>query len=1071
MKISNRVLFILILFWGSSLFSSTVSAQIFSGNCFIKGQFIEVGIGPCGTFGSSVNAPPGFHTRGGSSNPQRLGFVADYGKDGWNVGSPNYCGDYYVPGEPEEGWCISMNGLNYNNNLLCSLSEISGAITQYSNNGSSIIGTWQGGISGLQITSKTIVPIDKLYFLTEVTLKNTTTDTIRDFYYMRNIDPDNEQTLTSDFTTINTIVSQNPNIDNKAVVTAEGLVYGCFIALGTRDCRAKVTFGGFTNRNAKNAWNCLGDHICSGTQTDDKAISIAFKLGNLAPGRQTSLKFVNVLNITDLDEAVNLTGPSFLIGDIDEINSGDTALICSSGPTVFEVVNTGGFDNWSWSPATGLNTTTGPVVICDGSVNNQLYTATGLNSCGGTINIHFVAKKGVINQVPKAGPISGPRNFCLPNTTATFSIAPIFNAKTYRWHMPAGSSILSGDGTTSVTVNLGSAIMYDSIWVCGVNVCGPGDTSMIRVQVCDCNTIYPITPVLTNICPGDSVRLTTNAITGAIYQWFKNGVIMPGLTSNSIFATDQGTYTAIIHPNSFCVNNTAAATVNFTSPPVVNLTPSGKVYKCLATGVLLTANVIANAPGSVRYDWYKDNVLVLADGASTYNATTDGFYYVKVTNANLCKSSSNIDTVISRQPPVLLRYGFIGDASTCSGKASKLNATYFSQDGTIASWQWYSNGVAIPGATDSFLVVNSTGNYSVKFTTVYGCSNSLRDTGLIFYITPVAGFKVDGCVQGDLTFTDTSSISSGSITEWSWKKDGIVFSTIQNPVVDFPGGTYLLQLIVKSDKGCYSDPSIQTFLRYGQPRANFEVDGLCSDSLTQLNAISITPGYGNSLIGDWNWDLGNGLLSSLQNPSLIYDSAGSYTISLSYHGNNCPVIKNSISKTVYFGDPLAPMKYNNIAAIENEPFMLYGEGDGVDYRWDPILGLNSPLSRISRGALGQSQLYKLHVINQYGCERVDSVMVNIITACKILVPNVFTPNKDGLNEIFRAYFGCLQQLNHFSIYNRLGQMVFNTEISTQGWDGKVNGKDQDIGTYIWVAEGIYKGGRKFNEKGSFILIR
>jgi hypothetical protein len=309
--------------------------------------------------------------------PSGLVFVADHGKDGWNVGAPNYCGDYYVPGTPEEGWGITMNGQDYNNNLLCDISDIQGSVTRYANDGVTITGTWQGMINGIEITSKTSVPIDKLYFLTEVTMRNVSQDTIHNLYYMRNIDPDNEVTLTGDYNTLNTIVSQNPNIDNRAIVTAEGLVYGCFIGLGTRDCRARVAWGGFSNRSAQDAWNCASEHQCTGSLNDDIAITISFKLGDLAPGRQVSLKFVNVLNLADVDESVDLTGPSFLIGGNSAASSSDTTQICSSGPTDFEVIHTGGFDSWTWSPSTGLNTTVGPLVTCNGNIDTITYTATG----------------------------------------------------------------------------------------------------------------------------------------------------------------------------------------------------------------------------------------------------------------------------------------------------------------------------------------------------------------------------------------------------------------------------------------------------------------------------------------------------------------------------------------------------------------------------------------------------------------------------------------------------------------------------------------------------------------------
>ncbi|MEI9912720.1 MAG: PKD domain-containing protein [Bacteroidota bacterium] len=79
-------------------------------------------------------------------------------------------------------------------------------------------------------------------------------------------------------------------------------------------------------------------------------------------------------------------------------------------------------------------------------------------------------------------------------------------------------------------------------------------------------------------------------------------------------------------------------------------------------------------------------------------------------------------------------------------------------------------------------------------------------------------------------------------------------------------------------------------------RSQFYSRGTCADSLTQLNVINLDPGYGNTSISNWNWNLGNGLTSSLANPSLIYDSAGYYTIHVVFNGDNCPVIKDSITR-------------------------------------------------------------------------------------------------------------------------------------------------------------------------------
>jgi len=1059
-------------------FSCRLSAQIISGNCFIQGKYVELGIGPCGTFGTSIDAPPGYHPRGATSGPNvlKLGFIADQGKDGWDIGTsgkPNYCGDYYVPGTPEEGWGITMNGINYNNNLLCTLNEMPGSVMEYRNNGTIISGTWEGKINGLSVSAKTMVPIDKLYFLTEVTLKNTTTDTIRNLYYMRNIDPDNEVTLTMDYSTNNTILNQNPNIDNKAVVTAQGKVFGCFIALGTRDCRAKVSYGGFTNRSAANAWNGLMPHTnVPGTQTGDIAITISFSLGDLAPGQQTSLKFVNVLNLADLDEAVDLTGPSFLIGNTEEIISSDTAQICATGPTTFEVINTGGFDNWTWSPATGLNTSTGPLVICNGNIDTLNYVATGTNNCGGSISINFTAIKGIVTHVPKAGPISGPTNFCLPDITATYTLADVPRAKKYKWKVPAGASILSGDGTNSVVVKMPDKVTYDSISVYGTNVCGGGDTSQLIVTVCDCNKIYPVSPTASSICPGDSVQLTTSFLSGASYQWYKNAIPLPGLTGPTIFAKDSGTYEVQIYPNNFCVNKSSKTRIDFTYPPVITLSPTGKIYKCEGTSVSIAANVIPNAPGIVIYDWYKDGILFAPKGPAVLTVTDDGIYSVKVTNSNQCKSVSQNDTVISYKRPVLIGYGFEGEPTTCLARMNTFKAVYDSPDGGVTAYQWYKDGNAISGATNPLLTVGTSGLYGVQLTSSHGCTNIMRDTSLIFYPVPLAGFEnPDGCIDGNFNFLDLSSVASGAISKWTWEKNGTVFSNTQNPNIDFSPGTYQIRLTVQSDKGCVSEPIEQSFLRYGKPSARFEVDATCADSLSQFTSISLDAGYGNTSISSWTWDFGNGVTSDLPNPSLVYDIAGYYTVKLSFHGNNCENVQDSSIRKIYLADPLPAMRYNNVVALENEKFFLYGGRDGVSYNWSPTIGLSNPLAKNPNGVLSQSQLYTVHVINSNGCGRVDTVLVSILKDCKIYVPNAFTPNNDGKNDKLRIYFGCLKTLTHFTIYNRWGQKLFSTQNGTQSWDGKYNGVDQPIGTYIWVVEGQYNSGEKFSEKGTFTLVR
>jgi hypothetical protein len=279
-------------------------AQLVSSNAFLKGNFVEVGIAPCGSYGSSVGAPAGYHPRGRGT---QLGFVADPGKDGWDVGNPNYVGDYFLPGSPEEGWGLTINGTNYNNNQICMESAIPGSIINYSSSAAENSATWQGSVSGLTINAKTAIPLNNVFFTTTVTITNTSGSTINNIFYMRNVDPDHGVPTPGAGGTSNTtncIVSQNPNASNKVLVSAT--VGGNYLGLGSLDARARVAHGGFSNRNAEYIWNATGLNA-AGCQTADAAIAISFKVGNLAPGEKATFSYVYVLDQTQLDAGLSAT--------------------------------------------------------------------------------------------------------------------------------------------------------------------------------------------------------------------------------------------------------------------------------------------------------------------------------------------------------------------------------------------------------------------------------------------------------------------------------------------------------------------------------------------------------------------------------------------------------------------------------------------------------------------------------------------------------------------------------------------------------------------------------------------
>lgn len=392
-------------------------AQLVGGEAFLQGNFVQVGINERGSFGSFNTPPAGYNPSPAGSD---LGFVADPDQDGFTVGTPPLCGDYFVPGNPEEAWGLTVDGTNYNNSRGSVLAnDVPGALMNYNATATEISVDWEGTIgggpaNGLTITKTTTVPVDGLYFVTSVTLTNTTGATIPAVYYMRNVDPDNEQPLTGSFVTENTIVDQpgDPasNID-KALVQALGTTHGCYLGLGTRDCRAHVTHGGFSNRSALGIYNGTFLNDTPGaTSTGDAAISLAFNIGDIPAGETRTLAYAYVLDAAQLDVALNAAATVQYTANGFNVTAAGTSITVAPGADADLKIIGGDDFSWTWSPATELSATTGTEVTANPTAS-RTYTATGVGACG-TISKDFIVNVVAPPPPPPGG--GGPSASTIP---------------------------------------------------------------------------------------------------------------------------------------------------------------------------------------------------------------------------------------------------------------------------------------------------------------------------------------------------------------------------------------------------------------------------------------------------------------------------------------------------------------------------------------------------------------------------------------------------------------------------------------------------------------------------------
>jgi gliding motility-associated-like protein len=152
---------------------------------------------------------------------------------------------------------------------------------------------------------------------------------------------------------------------------------------------------------------------------------------------------------------------------------------------------------------------------------------------------------------------------------------------------------------------------------------------------------------------------------------------------------------------------------------------------------------------------------------------------------------------------------------------------------------------------------------------------------------------------------------------------------------------------------------------------------------------------------------------------------------------------------------------------------MLARAPGRSYLWTPSTGLSSDIIRNPVLDPTREVTYTIRISDLNGCETVDTQFVRIHNKTDIQVPQVFTPNGDGNNDLLYPFIIGIKTLKYFRVYNRWGNLLFesNDWNASKGWNGTLRGKPQPAETYIWVAEGIDADGKPIKRGGNVILVR
>ena len=172
---------------------------------------------------------------------------------------------------------------------------------------------------------------------------------------------------------------------------------------------------------------------------------------------------------------------------------------------------------------------------------------------------------------------------------------------------------------------------------------------------------------------------------------------------------------------------------------------------------------------------------------------------------------------------------------------------------------------------------------------------------------------------------------------------------------------------------------------------------------------------------------------------------------------------------VYPNPTISIINGDSVTIRYQEQVNLVATG-GLVYNWTPAWSSSNPNDSSNIVSPAETTMYYVYSINDLGCRSVDSILVNVDYRDKLFIPTAFSPNGDGINDIFKVANLTFQSIQEFRIMNRWGQQVFSSS-DNRGWNGKFKGKDQDGATYYYLIKVAFPDGPTKTYKGDVILVR
>lgn len=754
------------------------------------------------------------------------------------------------------------------------------------------------------------------------------------------------------------------------------------------------------------------------------------------------------------------------------VNSGlpvsvNSPTICPGQPVVLTATSTA--TSYTWS--TGTNSST----ISVNPVTTTVYTVTGSNGlCGGSQTATVTVGSGIGVTVNSPTICAG-----------TSTILTAGGATSYTWSTGATTSTLSvNPSSTSVYTVTGSA-----------GTCTGSATSTVTVNALP---VLTVTAAPAAICAGGTSTLSVSG--AATYTWSNsfNGSSQPVSPASNTSYSVNGT-------NAAGCTNTLSASVTVTVTPNPTVTVNSSTI-CAGQSATLTAT------GATSYSW--------ATGQSTATVIVSPpltTVYTVTGTTNSCSQTQTTSVVVS--PAMVVA---VNSPTICEGQSALLTAT-----STATSYTWStganSNTVSVSptsttvytvagsaglcaGANTATVTVNSvpvltvnanplnmctgqTTTLTVSGALTYTWSNS-ANTGTFMTSPPVTttysviGTAANGCVSPvpvwvtvTVTPTPTINVSSAVIcagssatltatgaTSYTWSSGETSATINPSPL------TTTSYTVLGSNGGCATGATATVSVTGSQP---LTVSTSSPGGCIPLCASFLNSGTTSSTIV---YNFGDGGTSTSHNPTHCYTAAGSYTVTATATDLSSGCVSSYTVSTplVVLTQAVALFSVSDgttVIAGSTVNFINNSTG-ATSYSWTTCNSGTYTTKDLSLSGLDTGICcITLTAFNVVGCKTSTTQCIDVIEQPTLSIPNVFTPNNDAKNDLFKLNAAGIKDLN-CSIYDRWGLKMYEWDGINGYWDGRTkNGVPAVDGSYFYIINYTDFKGTSKTEKGFLSLFR